>query len=272
MGVLSLAIDPATYPLSTTSGTTPDADLASRTHGQVVLFSASSDGAILRWSLIPTPRDPTSRITATPLQNTEALLPHASTVYALAFAPATADPEPDLWTAGADGMVKCLSRNDNWTPDTKLEQGSHVRCVALSADARFVVSSGRNEDVWVWDAGSGEQKARFTGHFDEVMGVVVMGSRAVSCGLDCTVRVWDLGPLQKEERKRRSSLDPDGVSTEAYVDSEEAGAVAYVGAAVAGGMDADAAQQVSGHGNTAAMISTEEEMELNALMADEPFG
>lgn len=123
MGVLSLVLDPATYPVERGKEDSGEA---------VVLFSASSDREVLRWALVPTPKNPLSKVVAAPLPDAKPLLPHEVTIYAMAFAPG--DDEPDLWTASADGTIRCMARGDDWKVDTTLEQGKHVRCLAFSKD------------------------------------------------------------------------------------------------------------------------------------------
>jgi WD40 repeat protein len=74
----------------------------------------------------------------------------------------------------------------------------------LSTDGRFVVTGCRDEDVWVWDAGTGDVLGRFVGHADEVTDVLLLagghGSAlgpVVSASLDGTVRRWEMRDLVK---------------------------------------------------------------------------
>jgi hypothetical protein len=62
-----------------------------------------------------------------------------------------------------------------------------------------VVSGGDDGTVRVWDNGSSEQRAAFTGHAGVVKAVAVTpdGSEVVSGGDDGTVRVWDRGSAEE---------------------------------------------------------------------------
>jgi len=47
--------------------------------------------------------------------------------------------------------------------------------------------------VRVWDKGSGKLHHIFSGHFEEVTGLVLLSSqRLVTVGIDATVRLWSL--------------------------------------------------------------------------------
>lgn len=119
----------------------------------------------------------------------EPIIQHETSVYALRF-----DSDDDLWTASADGTAKCLSRERGWMADTTLQHGDYVRAVAVDERGGWVVTAGRDEDVKVWDKGSGALHHVYGGHFEEVTGLVVVGQRVVSVGIDATVRQWDLAP------------------------------------------------------------------------------
>ncbi|KAI9870104.1 MAG: hypothetical protein M1830_004682, partial [Pleopsidium flavum] len=75
-----LAIDPTTYSPNITS---------------VTIFSASSDPEIRRWTV--------SFEQSAETEQTQPILEHETSIYKLFF-----DADDDLWTASADGMVKCL--------------------------------------------------------------------------------------------------------------------------------------------------------------------
>ena len=146
MGIQTLVLDPITYkPYDNTCS--------------VDIFSASSDRTIRRWSLIPTNNATDDHIhstwTAKEVDPSAPITVHETSVYALHF---SSDPESDcdLWTASADGTVKCLERQRNWEADTTLEHGDYVRTVAFVNDGRgnsWVVSGGRDEEIKVWNTG-----------------------------------------------------------------------------------------------------------------------
>ena len=81
----------------------------------------------------------------------------------------------------------------------------------LSTDEKWVITAGRDEDVKIWDRSSGELWHRYEGHFDEITGLVVVGDRVVSVGIDATIRVWDLGETalgvaRREAEERRMGM------------------------------------------------------------------
>ena len=196
MGVLVLAIDPF--------GEQGDGDneVEEASTNTTILFSASSDRTILRWRI--NPLSPSSSLAkALP----QPLTPHETSIYALHFSLSSGD----LYTASADGTAMRLSREHSWAPDTTLSHGDYVRAVAVSSNEKYVVTAGRNENVTVWDAASGEVVGMWWGHWDEVMGLVIVSGhggvgaeRIVSVGIDATVRVWPLdeGEMQKAQFER----------------------------------------------------------------------
>ncbi|KAL8789596.1 MAG: hypothetical protein Q9213_001032 [Squamulea squamosa] len=171
-GILDLAVDPSTYDHN---GVTADGPQ------KVVLFSAGSDREIRRWNI--------SLEKAEQLEPENPLLVHETSVYALRF-----DDDGDLWTASADGTVKCLSRFQNFQPESTFQHGDYVRAVAVDETGGYVVTAGRSEDVKVWNRGSGDLIHAFDGHYEEVSGLVMLRHRCVSVGIDGTIRLWDLNP------------------------------------------------------------------------------
>ncbi|KAI4240182.1 MAG: hypothetical protein L6R42_011575, partial [Xanthoria sp. 1 TBL-2021] len=151
-GVLDLAVDPSTYD----HNNVPADGLQ-----EAVVFSAGSDREIRRWRI--------SLEKAEQLDPETPLLVHETSVYALHF-----DDDGDLWTASADGTAKCLSRFQNFQLDSTIQHGDYVRAVALEEIGGYVVTAGRSEDVKVWDRGSGELVSTFSGHYEEVTGLVML--------------------------------------------------------------------------------------------------
>ncbi|KAL8712810.1 MAG: hypothetical protein Q9220_003018 [cf. Caloplaca sp. 1 TL-2023] len=178
-GILDLAIDPTTY----------DAyRLALGSVEDVVIFSAGSDREIRRW-----------RINMTEAEQLDAeapVLAHETSVYALRF-----DEDGDLWTASADGTTKCLSRFQGFRPDATIQHGDYVRAVAIDEAGGYVVTGGRSEDIKVWDRGNGDLVHTFEGHYEEVTGLLMLGQRCLSVGIDGTIRVWSLDPEDMRDAK-----------------------------------------------------------------------
>ncbi|KAL8952706.1 MAG: hypothetical protein Q9222_001405 [Ikaeria aurantiellina] len=184
-GILDLAIDPTTY---------NNYSLASGPVEDVVIFSAGSDREIRRWRIN--------------LENTEQLdaeapiVAHETSVYALSF-----DEDGDLWTASADGTTKCLSRFRSFKPDTTIQHGDYVRAVAIDEAGGYVVTGGRSEDIKVWDRGSGDLVHTYDGHYEEVTGLLMVGQRCLSVGIDGTVRVWSLDPEEIRNVRAKPNIE-----------------------------------------------------------------
>lgn len=171
-GILDLAVDPTTYPPSHS---------AERDGSSIVIFSAGSDREIRRWCIS------NDLSTASETETDKPILQHETSVYRLRF-----DADDDLWTASADGSVKCLSRERGWQADTTLVHGDYVRAVAVDERGCWVVSAGRDEDVKIWDRASGKLHHTFKGHFEEVTGMLLTGQTVVTVSIDATIRQWSL--------------------------------------------------------------------------------
>ncbi|KAF2146071.1 uncharacterized protein K452DRAFT_220152 [Aplosporella prunicola CBS 121167] len=181
--VLALAIDPASH-----------STRLSRADPAVSLVSAGSDREIRAWRLT---RSGGKQVGVKPLTA------HETSVDALAF-----DAADDLWTASADRSAKCLSRTRAWAADTSLAHPDFVRAVAVDEAGGWVATACRDEEVRVWDKAEGKLFHTFSGHFEEVTGLVLLEPQQllVSVSIDATVRRWSLkGPdlkRAKEEAER----------------------------------------------------------------------
>ncbi|KAM0713659.1 hypothetical protein Q7P37_010621 [Cladosporium fusiforme] len=185
--VQNLAIDPLSLP----SGSSQPAD-------EFVLFSSSSDREIRRWHISLSRANELLESIEKPLR------PHETTIWALRF-----DSEGDLWTASADKTAKHLVRSRGWEADTVLQHTDFVGDVLPVEDLGLVVTACRDENVRVWDAGSGECVCVYEGHFEEVTGLARVGkSSVVSVSIDATVRRWGLDKAEMkkfgEERAREA--------------------------------------------------------------------
>ncbi|KAI4689256.1 uncharacterized protein J4E88_002606 [Alternaria novae-zelandiae] len=166
-GILALALDPADYEPSKETAT---------------VFSAGSDREIRRWSIGLTSA---SEVEPSPI------IAHETSIDALHF-----DSDGDLWTASADKTAKCLSRGREWAEDSTFEHPDFVRDVAIDEDGGWLVSVCRDEEVRVWDKSSGKLHHTFSGHFEEVTGLLLLGQRVISVSIDATVRQWSLKPQE----------------------------------------------------------------------------
>ena len=194
-GISSLAVDPST-PYST-----PD---TSPENIPIILFSAGSDLKICRWALQPD----LSKVSEINPENP--IIQHESNIYGLHF---ETDGD-DLWTASADGTAKCLSRAQNFQPDTTLPHGDYVRAVAVDGSEKWVITAGRDENVKIWDRASGELYHTYEGHFEEVTGLVIVGRMVVSVGIDATLRQWSLEGRELEMAVKEAAEARKGVVKE----------------------------------------------------------
>lgn len=181
----------------------------------IVLISSSSDPHIRRWRIS---LESASQILDS-TESTEAenglratILEHETSVYKVLFA--GEDEETDLWTASADGTAKCLSRVRNWSTEEVYAHGDYVRAVVVTSD--WVVTAGRDEDVKVWDKGTGKLWHVYEGHYEEVTGLVCLkgGSQVVSVSIDGTVRTWGLSKAELNKAIREKEEKAKGVVKE----------------------------------------------------------
>ncbi|PWY80557.1 WD40 repeat-like protein [Aspergillus heteromorphus CBS 117.55] len=146
----------------------------------LVVFSAGSDREIRQFDLSKGTQD---------LTGTDALLAHETNVHKIFF-----DGDGDLWTASADKTSKCLVREDDWKPNLTLIHPDYVRDVVVHEQGGWVITACRDEEVRVWNRSTGKLHHTFSGHFEEVTGLVLQGSTVVSVGIDATIRQWSLKP------------------------------------------------------------------------------
>ena len=194
-GILALAVDPTTYPLQRTG---------SDDQAAVIVFSAGSDREIRRW------RISTDLSAAGETDTEEVIVEHETSVYSLCF-----DEDDDLWTASADGCVKCLIRERRWEADTTLVHGDYVRAVAVDRKGVLVVSAGRDEEVKLWDKASGKPHHTYWGHFEEVTGLLLRRQMAISISIDGTIRQWSLRLEDLEKAVREVEEARNGVNERA---------------------------------------------------------
>lgn len=129
---------------------------------------------------------------------------HETSVYALEF-----DGDGDLWTGSADGDVTRLDRDKDWAVGMRIKTGRCVRGVAVDNEGGWIVSVGRDEEVRIWDRETGKLHHSYSGHYDEILGVVVLGQMAVTVGLDGTIRRWSLKGDDLEEAIREKKAEEE---------------------------------------------------------------
>jgi WD40 repeat protein len=82
----------------------------------------------------------------------------------------------------------------------------------------WVITACRDEEVRVWDRGTGHLHHVFSGHFEEITGLCLLGDLLVSVSIDATVRKWSLASrdlqraveeLQKPKDTELAEVKPD---------------------------------------------------------------
>jgi len=130
-----------------------------------------------------------AKLAANGVKISNPIVVHETSVYKLYF-----DGDGDLWTASADKTAKHLVRDRGWTPDTTLQHPDFVRDVVCHDLYGWVITACRDEEIRVWNRASGELYHVFTGHFEEVTGLCLIGDLLVSVSIDATLRRWSLAP------------------------------------------------------------------------------
>ncbi|CAK4034711.1 WD repeat-containing [Lecanosticta acicola] len=189
-------------------------DASATTEDSITLFSASSDREIRRWEI--------SLSTTREIHTDDALLrPHETSIYRLRWSSENGDGDDgedgDLWTASADKTAKRLLRHAHFaTSDTTLEHPDFVRDVLPFDALGLVVTACRDEEVRVWEIASGQVLCTYSGHYEEVTGLLPTdeGKGVVSVSIDGTVRKWSLlreEMAQYQERLAREANGEEGI-------------------------------------------------------------
>ncbi|KAF2421179.1 WD40 repeat-like protein [Tothia fuscella] len=190
------------------------------------IFSGDSNREIRRWhiSIAASHELPTESNEETiPGGPFAPLLAHETSIYALRF-----DSDGDLWTASADKSAQCIVRERAWAVDTTLTHPDFVRDVVVDENGGWVVTACRDEEVRVWERGSGKLFHTFSGHYEEVTGLLLLADLVVSVSIDGTVRQWSLKkadlvkaieeaakpPLEEEEGEEEEKPKGSGMTEE----------------------------------------------------------
>ncbi|KAF2097875.1 WD repeat protein [Rhizodiscina lignyota] len=192
----------------------------------VSIFSADSSREIRRWRLTGASAsevDVSGNNDLSAETECQPLVAHETSVYALRF-----DADGDMWTASADKTAKCLVRERGWAADTELVHPDFVRDIAIDEDGGWIVTACRDEEVRLWERASGKLFHTFSGHFEEVTGLLLVGRTVVTVSIDATIRKWSLKPddLKKarEETKAQelgNAQVEEAISTSMLTEEEE---------------------------------------------------
>jgi tRNA A-37 threonylcarbamoyl transferase component Bud32 len=145
-----------------------------------------------------------------PLVEVRRFTGHAGPVAAVAFTP---DGQGAV-SGGADRTLRLWRLDTGAEPLRFGESPYPVACLAVAP--RGQVFAGQGAGVRVWDAATGKEVARLTGHTDAVRGLALSadGRHALTGGDDRTVRVWDAREIRRISGHRASvagvALSPDG--------------------------------------------------------------
>jgi WD40 repeat protein len=177
------------------------------------IFSGDSNREIRRWHIsstssfeIPTSGPPDVEATSSAI---DPLVAHETSIYTLRF-----DSNLDLYTASADKSAKILARNRAWEADTTLPHPDFVRDIAVDEQGGWIITACRDEEVRVWDSGTGDLHHTYSGHYEEVTGVLVLpGAKAASVSIDGTIRQWSLKPqdLEKAREEAKAGAEQEEV-------------------------------------------------------------
>lgn len=171
-------------------------------NGPITIFTANTLPSIRRFSIKGTSQPLSLKLEEILPQNP--ITVHETSVYTLNF-----DDDGDLWTGSADGDVTRLDRDKDWAAGLRIKTGGCVRGVAVDNEGNWIISVGRDEEVRIWDRETGELHHSYSGHYDEILGVVVLGQVAVTVGLDGTIRRWSLKDDDLEEAITKKKVEED---------------------------------------------------------------
>ncbi|KAJ3099284.1 hypothetical protein HDU97_003302 [Phlyctochytrium planicorne] len=141
------------------------------------LYTGSSDTTIRKWAVADLAQGkliPTSN---------EAFATHLTSVYSLRII------DEDMWSVSADKTAKRWNLVTGKC-DMNLEHPDFVKCVCVVGP--YIFTGGRDENIRVWDAASGDLLNVIEGHFGEISCMEAVGSKLWTGSLDGTIRQWDL--------------------------------------------------------------------------------
>lgn len=127
-----------------------------------------------------------------------------------------------------DGSVWLWSLDSDDAWHTPPVHAPSARCVAFSPDDAFLFSGGTDREGVLWNARTGEEVRRFTGHEAGITEAHFLpgGGRVLTSSKDRTVRIWDTATGQEVARHEGFSsplefvnLSPDGSEFITHIDS-----------------------------------------------------
>lgn len=147
---------------------------------------------------------------------------HSAAVEVIRF-----DVHGELYSASLGGEVARLLKNQSWMLEQRMQTGGRTRSLAVDNSDGWIITVGADEEVRVWDRAFGHQEGGnlrqlYSGHYGEVMGVVVLDEMAlaVTVSLDGTMRRWsvdfncDRGVSEQHDNDEGVRLGVDRVGDE----------------------------------------------------------
>ena len=93
-------------------------------------------------------------------------------------------------SGGADGVLRIWDGASGAPVSARLDHGSRLRCLALSADGALVATGGYDGSLVVASPLGGGTLGRAAGHQGPVVGCAWVGERVVTVGMDGILRSW----------------------------------------------------------------------------------
>ena len=136
----------------------------------------------------------------------------------LAIQPGTRAVAVATWYGHSNHGEVRLWNLDSFTERTlPLRSPGRLLCLAFSPDGTRLATAGVDSVVTIWDARTGDELTRFSGHTREVwrLAFANAGQWLASGGWDSTARVWDLNQPQKPQfiptaMSYTTDFSPDG--------------------------------------------------------------
>ncbi|KAF3921392.1 Striatin-3 [Orbilia brochopaga] len=216
--------------------------------GKPLLISGGADTAIIVWN--PETGEKLQTLKSHP-RGVQALAidPIESTREAVILYSAGSTREIKKWVIKADGSriteVCEIMQHETGVNSLRFLSGDDEEADLWTASSDMTAKRFESdEEIRVWDAASSKLYHKFSGHYDVVTALAVVGSELVSVSLDATVRKWSLKPADLKVAVEEARGTEEGVD-----EDEEGGAI--------------------GRSRSNSMLTAEEERELAELMAEE---
>lgn len=101
------------------------------------------------------------------------------------------------WDLLSGKKVKTIPGGRKGTEKKHIGHTSHIHCMAISSDGKFLVTGDQGKNIMAWDPDTYERLHIFTGHRGPVMGVAFRKGthQLFSASEDRTVKIWNLDEM-----------------------------------------------------------------------------